>query len=158
MDWSIEFCMPPTVTTLQVYWYTSLMAATPQPPNADAFTGMALGATIGGIMAQLIFLPLLGSSKISALRCSGNLLLRCLVRLLAAEACGARGYRLVAAAVRTVMERHRQWGRQFRQRLLRAVGRGRGVAMAADGPREAGGEGQQETEQQLRQRRAQAVQ
>jgi hypothetical protein len=32
---------------LQVYWYTSLMALTPQPPNADAFAGMALGATIG---------------------------------------------------------------------------------------------------------------
>jgi hypothetical protein len=33
--------------SLQVYWYTALMALTPQPPNADAFAGMALGATIG---------------------------------------------------------------------------------------------------------------
>jgi hypothetical protein len=35
-----------------VYWYTSLMALTPQPPNADAFAGMALGATIGKLGSQ----------------------------------------------------------------------------------------------------------
>jgi hypothetical protein len=39
---------------LQVYWYTSLMALTPQPPNADAFAGMALGATIGERCSRLL--------------------------------------------------------------------------------------------------------
>ncbi|WIA40888.1 hypothetical protein OEZ86_004551 [Tetradesmus obliquus] len=63
---------------VQVYWYTALMALTPQPPNADAFAGMALGATIGGMMAQLVFLPMLGSGKLSALSHSCRLLLRCL--------------------------------------------------------------------------------
>lgn len=36
------------VLMTQVYWYTALLALTPQPPNADAFTGMAIGAAVGG--------------------------------------------------------------------------------------------------------------
>uniref|UniRef100_A0A383W7B3 RING-CH-type domain-containing protein n=1 Tax=Tetradesmus obliquus TaxID=3088 RepID=A0A383W7B3_TETOB len=106
-----------SATMVQVYWYTALMALTPQPPNADAFAGMALGATIGGMMAQLVFLPMLGSGKLSALSHSCRLLLRCLVRLLAAEACQARGYRLLAAAVRALMQRQPQWRAGIRRRL-----------------------------------------
>ncbi|KAF6254925.1 hypothetical protein COO60DRAFT_273149 [Scenedesmus sp. NREL 46B-D3] len=132
-----------SATMVQVYWYTSLMALTPQPPNADAFAGMALGATIGGMMAQLVFLPMLGSGKLSALSHSGRLLVRCLMRLLAAEACQARGYRLLAAGVRAVMQRQPQWRAGLRRRMrlpwvLRQQRRGQHVAAAAD----AGGEQQ----------------
>lgn len=92
----------------QVYWYTALMGLMPTPPNADAFAGMAVGATVGGMVAQLVFLPMLGSRKLAALACSCRLLLRCLLRLLAAEACQARGYRLLAGLVRSVMQRLQQ--------------------------------------------------
>lgn len=133
------------------------MAATPQPPNADAFAGMALGATIGGITAQMIFLPMLGAGKLSALRYGCNLLRRCLIRLLAAELCGARGYSLLATAVRAFMQGHRQWGRRLRQHLLRlrVVGRPR-PAVAADVAVDA--ENQQEAQQQEAQQDEQQVQ
>jgi hypothetical protein len=68
-------------------------------------------------MAQLVFLPMLGSGKLAALSHSCRLLVRCLVRLLAAEACQARGYRLLAAAVRAVMQRQPQWRAGLRRRL-----------------------------------------
>lgn len=101
------------VCCVQVYWYTGLMGLMPTPPNADAFAGMAVGATVGGMVAQLVFLPMLGSGKLAALGCSGRLLLRCLLRLLAAEACQARGYRLLAGLVRGLMQR---WQRLRRRR------------------------------------------
>lgn len=81
------------------------MALTPTPPNADAFAGMAVGATVGGMVAQLVFLPLLGSGKLAALTCSCQLLLRCMLRLLAAEACQARGFRVLAGLIRGLMQR-----------------------------------------------------
>jgi hypothetical protein len=69
------------------------------------------------MMAQLVFLPMLGSGKLSALSHSCRLLVRCLVRLLAAEACQARGYRLLAAGVRAVMQRQPQWRAGLRRRV-----------------------------------------
>eukprot|EP00775_Hariotina_reticulata_P007648 gene7648-7851_t len=105
--------------SIKVYWYTALLALTPQPPNADAFAGMALGAAVGGMMAQLVFMPILGSGKLAALGHSCKLLLQCLLRLLAAEACQARGYRVLAAAVRAVMQI--RWRLQLRQQLWRVL-------------------------------------
>lgn len=113
------------VCCLQVYWYTGLMGLMPIPPNADAFAGMAVGATVGGMVAQLVFLPMLGSGKLAALGCSCRLLLRCLLRLLAAEACQARGYRLLAGLVRGLMQRWQRLRRRRRgqqQQELPAVG------------------------------------
>lgn len=101
-------------TMVQVYWYTALMGLTPMPPNVNAFEGMACGATIGGVIAQLVFLPMLNASKVAALYHSSRLLLRCLVRLLAAEACQARGYRLLAGLIRSVMQR---WSARRARRL-----------------------------------------
>jgi hypothetical protein len=75
----------------------------------------------GGMMAQLVFLPMLGSGKLSALSHSCRLLVRCLARLLAAEACKARGYRLLAAGVRAVMQRQPQWRAGLRRRLRRLL-------------------------------------
>ncbi len=43
----------PPLAPLQVHWYTALIAVTPQQPNVDAFAGMAVGATIGGIVVSV---------------------------------------------------------------------------------------------------------
>jgi hypothetical protein len=104
----------------QVYWYTGLMGLMPTPPNADAFAGMAVGATVGGIVAQLVFLPMLGSGKLAALGCSCRLLLRCLLRLLVAEACQARGYRVLAGLIRGLVQRCQRLRRR-RQQLAAPV-------------------------------------
>lgn len=106
---------------LQVYWYTGLMGLMPTPPNADAFAGMAVGATVGGMVAQLVFLPMLGSGKLAALVTSAQLLLKCMVRLMAAEACQAQGFRALAGLVKGVMQRWRRfqrwrWHRRVRPR------------------------------------------
>lgn len=93
----------------------------PTPPNADAFAGMAVGATVGGMVAQLVFLPMLGSGKLAALVTSARLLLKCMVRLMAAEACQAQGFRALAGLVKGVMQRWRRfqrwrWHRRVRPR------------------------------------------
>jgi hypothetical protein len=79
---------------------------------------MACGATIGGAVAQLLFLPMLGSGKLAALGCSAALVARCLLRLLAAEACQARGYRLLAGLIRGLMQRWQAARRRRRQQQV----------------------------------------
>lgn len=118
----------------QVYWYTGLMGLMPTPPNADAFAGMAVGATVGGMVAQLVFLPMLGSGKLAALACSCRLLLRCLLRLLAAEACQARGYRVLAGLIQGIMQRWQRMRRRRQQQARLAGGEGAGAVAAADRP------------------------
>jgi hypothetical protein len=101
------------------------------------------------MMAQLVFLPMLGSGKLSALSHSCRLLLRCLVRLAAAEACQSRGYRLLAAGIRAVMQRQPQWRAGIRRRVrlpwvMRQQRRGDVQLVAADDAPAAGGERQLE--------------
>lgn len=113
-----------------MYWYTGLMGLMPTPPNADAFAGMAVGATVGGMVAQLVFLPMLGSGKLAALGCSLQLVLRCLLRLLAAEACQARGYRVLAGLIRGLVQR---WQRLRRRRQHRAEAQAAAAAVEGQG-------------------------
>lgn len=97
--------------------------------RACALPLQAMGATIGGMLAQIIFLPMLGAGTLSALRHAGALLLRCLLRLMAAEACQPRGFRLLASGVRLLLQRRPVW----RGRLAGALHRRRRLQPPADG-------------------------
>ena len=88
--------VPPT------HRYTALMAILPQPPNLDAFGGMAVGSVIGGMLAQVTFLPMMGCGVPSALCSSLALAARCSSRLLAAHFCCGWGHRVLINACKAI--------------------------------------------------------
>jgi len=125
-------------TMVQVYWYTALMAILPQPPNLDAFGGMAVGSVIGGMLAQVTFLPMMGCGVPSALCSSLALAARCSSRLLAAHFCCGWGHRVLINACKAIAGLlHRVRNRQQPAALPAAAGAGGvvGQRQAAAAPR-----------------------
>jgi hypothetical protein len=114
--------------------YTALMAILPQPPNLDAFGGMAVGSVIGGMLAQVTFLPMMGAGLPSALASSLALAARCSSRLLAAHFCCGWGHRVIISACKAVA-RLLQQARAGQQQpaLAAAAAGGGGGGLAAGG-------------------------
>ncbi len=71
------------------------------------------------MQAQLVFLPLLGGVRWNAVYHAAALLVRCLGRLLAAEACQPRAYRMLVLALRAALAQGARWRAAFMGMLVR---------------------------------------
>jgi hypothetical protein len=125
----------------QVAAHTTL-AALASGADADAYSGLALGAVVASAVSELVFLPLLGAGKRGAANAVARLVGRTAWRLAAGALCTRDGYRLFCRGCLAVADAVAGW-RARRRRRARRLARARLLVLEQQQQAQEGQEEQQ---------------